>query len=65
MMPNYYLIENKKIINLGFFICDMEADQYAIDTYRPAKGYLITDNLDYLNHKEVQMEQQNTMEQFV
>lgn len=32
-MPNYILSLNNKTYELGFFVCDMEADEYAINKF--------------------------------
>lgn len=63
-MPNYFLLEKNKITDIGFFICDMEADQYVIETYQPAKKYKIIDK-DYFDYRITnQKEQQNITDVF-
>lgn len=58
-MPNYVAMqENNKAVVLGFFVCDMEADEYALNTLNLDK-YLITEIPDYSDHKAIQTEQLN------
>jgi hypothetical protein len=58
-MPNYVAMqENNKAVVLGFFVCDMEADEYALNTLNLDK-YSITEIPDYSDRKAIQTEQLN------
>lgn len=58
-MPNYIAITKNKIIDLGFFVCDMEADDYASNILN--NQYKIIEVADYFDHTVNQLEQQNIM----
>lgn len=61
-MPTYTLNLNNKSYDLGFFVCDMEADDYAISKLNlnsKDKYSIIETVVDSLDHKAIQMEQQN------
>lgn len=63
-MPNYNLKINNKTYELGFFVCDMEADEYAINKfnlYANNKYLIIETVVDPLGHKASQMAQQSIM----
>lgn len=63
-MPNYVAMqENNKAVVLGFFVCDMEADEYALNTLNLNK-YSIIEIPDYSDHIAIQTELQNIKEQF-
>lgn len=51
-------IKRNKKIYLGYFVCDMEADQYAMDTYHLEGKYSIIETA-CPDHKEDQTELQN------
>jgi len=61
-MPNYILNLKNKSYDLGFFVCDMEADDYAMSKFNlnlKDKYSIIETVVDSLGHKVTQMEQQN------
>ena len=61
-MPNYILELNSKSYDLGFFVCDMEADDYAISklNLNSKDKYLIIETVvDSLDRTATQTELQN------
>ena len=63
-MPYYIAIKRNKKIYLGYFVCDMEADQYAIDTYNLEAKYSIIETSDP-DHIKDQTELQNKEDESV
>jgi hypothetical protein len=64
-MPNYALKFNNKSYDLGFFVCDMEADDYAISKLNlnsKDKYSIIETVVDSLDRTAIQMELQNRVD---
>jgi len=64
-MPNYALNFNNKSYDLGFFVCDMEADDYAISKLNlnsKDKYSIIETVVDSLDRTAIQTELQNRVD---
>jgi hypothetical protein len=58
-MPNYIAKTKNNVINLGFFVCDMEADDFASNTLHIKDKYNIIEIVDPVGHIKDQAVQQN------
>ena len=63
-MPNYVAKTKNNVINLGFFVCDMEADDFASNTLHINDKYNIIEIVDLVGHIKDQEVQQNKEDLF-
>lgn len=61
-MPNYVAKTKNNVIDLGFFVCDMEADDHASKILNDK--YKIIEIADSVDHTITQLEQQNREDLF-
>jgi hypothetical protein len=63
-VPNYIAVTKNEIFNLGFFVCDMEADDFASNTLNIKNKYNVIEIFDPVDCIKDQVAQQNKEDLF-